>query len=309
MTSLQDTVRTVQRIMQTENECERWGEGHDEEILIGWFRPRALSRSCFRSTLARPMHLRGNPGQRGCNFPSLLLLLYASALTPSSVSRFTLLLPLPLLPLLLPSLVSGVPAHILWGTRPRDPFPAPTPLRLHPEHRMEGQTHASTSSSSGFDEFALLALRDATLSIESPTACQSQTIYGRGHMTSTFGAPVPAVPSFSAPSEDCFGISETSPSLLGLSGFDEYTNDPRFVESHRELRDLLFTSAQSLAPTRAASPTALESSSSDVSERPQNASAISDILSTRERLLWLRNYLEEVAPWVRRVPPFSCVSK
>jgi hypothetical protein len=43
----------------------------------------------------------------------------------------------------------------------------------------------------------------------------------------------------------------------GFSGFspcDDYTDDPRFLESQREFRDLLLTSAQSLAPTRASSP-------------------------------------------------------
>jgi hypothetical protein len=93
-------------------------------------------------------------------------------------------------------------------------------------------------------------------------------------------------------------FSETSQSLLGLSGFDDYTNDPKFVESHRELRDLLLTCAQSAVPTRAASPFAEEESQSQFPERLHNTSAVESIVSTGERVMWLRNYLEEIAPWV-----------
>ncbi|KAH8676472.1 hypothetical protein BGZ60DRAFT_371394 [Tricladium varicosporioides] len=93
---------------------------------------------------------------------------------------------------------------------------------------------------------------------------------------------------------------DVSPSVLEhsvISGYDEYTNDPRFVESHRELRGLLFTSANSLAPTRAGSPVdtsiGYPSSLSDTRE-----SALRDVISTGERVVWLRNYLDEVAPWL-----------
>jgi hypothetical protein len=101
-------------------------------------------------------------------------------------------------------------------------------------------------------------------------------------------------------------FSETSPSL-GLSGFDEYTNDPKFLESHKELRDLLLTSAQSAAPTRAASPIAEEESRSQLPERLHNTSAVERVVSTGERVMWLRNYLEEVAPWVRASFPWSAL--
>jgi hypothetical protein len=100
-------------------------------------------------------------------------------------------------------------------------------------------------------------------------------------------------------------FSETSPSLIGLSGFDEYTNDPKFLESHNELRDLLLTSAQSAAPTRVASPIAEEELNQQLSERLRNVSAVKSIVSTGERVMWLRNYLEEVAPWVRSLLPLS----
>ncbi|KAH6724798.1 hypothetical protein BKA61DRAFT_37096 [Leptodontidium sp. MPI-SDFR-AT-0119] len=93
----------------------------------------------------------------------------------------------------------------------------------------------------------------------------------------------------------------TSPSVLGLStisSYDEYSNDPRFVESQRELRDLLFTSAHSLAPTRAASPEADLTGSLLPRIGVDEDAAISKIVSTGPRVAWLRNYLDEVAPWL-----------
>jgi hypothetical protein len=96
-------------------------------------------------------------------------------------------------------------------------------------------------------------------------------------------------------------LAGVSPSVLGLSTvswFDEYTSDPRFVESQRELRDLLFTSAQSLAPTRAGTPEGhgptFLNSPLDIAD----TSTIKSVVSTGERVVWLKNYLDEVAPWV-----------
>lgn len=103
----------------------------------------------------------------------------------------------------------------------------------------------------------------------------------------------------------------TSPSVLGLStisSYDEYSNDPRFVESQRELRDLLFTSAHSLAPTRAASPEADLTGSLLPRIGVDEDAAISKIVSTGPRVAWLRNYLDEVAPWVRHCNSYVVVS-
>lgn len=92
-----------------------------------------------------------------------------------------------------------------------------------------------------------------------------------------------------------------SPSLLNLSTaswFDEYTSDPRFVESQTELRNLLFTSAQSLAPTRAGTP---EGQNLTISNSPTDISdggCIKSVVTTGGRVIWLKNYLDEVAPWV-----------
>lgn len=91
--------------------------------------------------------------------------------------------------------------------------------------------------------------------------------------------------------------------LIGIDEYTNYANDPKFVESHKELRDLLLTSAQSAAPTRAVSSIADEESRSQLSERLHNVSAVESIISTGERVMWLRNYLEEVAPWVHPLLP------
>jgi hypothetical protein len=83
-----------------------------------------------------------------------------------------------------------------------------------------------------------------------------------------------------------------SPSSTTYSTFDEFANDPRFLESQQEFRSLLFTSAQSAAPTRRGSPV------HDSLSGRQIGGALSSIISSGNRIIWLQNYLDEVAPWV-----------
>lgn len=121
-------------------------------------------------------------------------------------------------------------------------------------------------------------------------------------------------PSNEAPGLNIFspGIP-ASPSILGLSSvswFDEYSSDPRFVESQRELRSLLFTSAQSLAPTRAASPASQDGTHGEEVPRspnvaPSSSSCMRDIVTTGKRVIWLQNYIQEVAPWVKHESKLS----
>lgn len=91
-----------------------------------------------------------------------------------------------------------------------------------------------------------------------------------------------------------------SPSSTAYSTFDEFANDPRFVESQQEFRSLLFTTAQSAASTRRGSPV------QDAFLDHQSSDALTLIVSDGHRLLWLQNYLEEVAPWAspRPLKPF-----
>ena len=89
--------------------------------------------------------------------------------------------------------------------------------------------------------------------------------------------------------------------VLGLSTaswLDEYANDPIFVESQRELRDLLFTSAQSLSPTRAGTPEGHIPSLPDFPQDLPEVDSIKSVVSNEERIVWLKNYLDEVAPWL-----------
>lgn len=91
----------------------------------------------------------------------------------------------------------------------------------------------------------------------------------------------------------------------GFSGFspcDDYTDDPRFLESQREFRDLLPTSAQSLAPTRASSPVEQCGINHHNSKTLFDSSVIKQTVSSRERVVWLRKYHDEVAPWVHNSP-------
>ncbi|OBT75611.1 hypothetical protein VF21_05130 [Pseudogymnoascus sp. 05NY08] len=95
----------------------------------------------------------------------------------------------------------------------------------------------------------------------------------------------------------------TSP--MNHSTYDEYSNDPRFIESQRQFRALLFDTAHSTGPTRVGSPVAggdkgsdyLHPSDSNASTR-ECGSYIGTVVSTGERVMWLKNYINEVAPWL-----------
>ncbi|KAG9235731.1 C6 zinc finger domain-containing protein [Amylocarpus encephaloides] len=154
----------------------------------------------------------------------------------------------------------------------------------------------------GLDQLALAALQPALHQSEpnhSPIVPRSRApeyqISQASHITLSFDGITP----FITGQEDHGAIAATSPGLLSLStsAYDEYTHDPRFLESQRKLRDLLLTSAQSLAPTRAGSPIDTAAIPSEGSQGKQN-SRLKDIITTEERVVWLKNYLDEVAPWL-----------
>ncbi|KAH8593954.1 hypothetical protein B0O99DRAFT_625658 [Bisporella sp. PMI_857] len=98
-------------------------------------------------------------------------------------------------------------------------------------------------------------------------------------------------------------VSEPSPQGLStISIFDEYSNDPQFVESQRELRSLLFDTARSADPTRVGSPENGYDDGRATTEkaggRAGSPSFIQSIISTQQKVIWLRNYIDEVAPWL-----------
>jgi hypothetical protein len=81
-----------------------------------------------------------------------------------------------------------------------------------------------------------------------------------------------------------------SPATASTWPLDEFAHDPDYVASQETLRSLLFTTAQSAAPTRAGSPI-----DSDV---PAGVFNIKQVLAHGRRVHYLRNYLSAVAPWV-----------
>lgn len=62
---------------------------------------------------------------------------------------------------------------------------------------------------------------------------------------------------------------------------------------------MLFTIAQSAAPTRVASPDANGQDDGGKEERPErNSVPMRSALSSRRRVEYLKNYVGQVAPWV-----------
>lgn len=86
-------------------------------------------------------------------------------------------------------------------------------------------------------------------------------------------------------------------SPVATSILDEYANNPDFLASQEELRGLLFATAQSTVPTRNASPDNLGVSIEGV-EHAGKSNFMIKILNTTKRVDFLRNYINEVAPWV-----------
>ncbi|PTU17596.1 hypothetical protein P175DRAFT_0487303 [Aspergillus ochraceoroseus IBT 24754] len=92
---------------------------------------------------------------------------------------------------------------------------------------------------------------------------------------------------------------------------DGFSQDPGFLASQEELRSILFTFANSAAPTRASSPEADRRDLADTgsasrgyhsaqrgSVPPPPSSARTSPLSSRRRIEYLKNYVAEIAPWL-----------
>lgn len=92
------------------------------------------------------------------------------------------------------------------------------------------------------------------------------------------------------------GSSPTN--LSAVSTYDEYSNDPGFIESHQEFRTLLFHTARE-GPTRVGTPEpGADEASCPNGKLPTSVCHIKSIVSTSERVTWLKNYIDEVAPWL-----------
>lgn len=99
---------------------------------------------------------------------------------------------------------------------------------------------------------------------------------------------------------------------------DGFSQDPGFLASQEELRAILFTLANSAAPTRASSPeTAKRELDLDSNASPTTSVSRSyqrqiheqrrrreSPLSSRRRIEYLKNYVAEIAPWVGTIITF-----
>lgn len=110
----------------------------------------------------------------------------------------------------------------------------------------------------------------------------------------------PHAPAYT-PSDSTDGPGPAFSSPLGTTswGYDGFSHDPGFLASQEELRCMLFTVAQSAAPTRAGSP---DGQGQDGAEAPpeREHTPMRPALSNRRRVEYLKNYVGQVAPWVSR---------
>ncbi|EAT83118.1 hypothetical protein HBI56_071300 [Parastagonospora nodorum] len=81
-----------------------------------------------------------------------------------------------------------------------------------------------------------------------------------------------------------------SPATASSWPFDEFAHDPDYLASQEALRSLLFTTARSVAPTRAATP--------EDADESNGAFDIKQVLPQGRRVQYLKNYLSQVAPWL-----------
>ncbi|GME48746.1 c6 transcription factor [Neofusicoccum parvum] len=111
-------------------------------------------------------------------------------------------------------------------------------------------------------------------------------------------------------------VSGFSPEMLmdpllaqasALPSPDDYASNPTFLASQEELRSLLFNTAQSNHPTRAPSPAGAGSGAGyadDIIDGGAGSSSSSgqnqmkQILGSRKRIEYLKNYIAKVAPWL-----------
>ncbi|KAF1846113.1 putative C6 transcription factor [Cucurbitaria berberidis CBS 394.84] len=96
------------------------------------------------------------------------------------------------------------------------------------------------------------------------------------------------------PGVDGYGFENMDPFLSPATAsswpFDEFAHDPDYLASQEALRSLLFTTARSVAPTRAGTPVD--------GDEPAGVVNIKQVLSKGRRVQYLKNYMSQVAPWL-----------
>lgn len=98
------------------------------------------------------------------------------------------------------------------------------------------------------------------------------------------------------PSDSTDGPAFASPLGATSWGHDGFSHDPGFLASQEELRCMLFTIAQSAAPTRAPSPE--DDGQGTQTSQGRDRVQLRPALSNARRVQYLKNYVGQVAPWV-----------
>ncbi|KAL2800934.1 fungal-specific transcription factor domain-containing protein [Aspergillus keveii] len=129
----------------------------------------------------------------------------------------------------------------------------------------------------------------------------------------TYTSPRPQTQTPAPAPEPLTGPSPSTASLNGSWYQDGFSQDPGFLASQEELRAILFTLANSAAPTRASSPELGKTStttspvvyqyqqpqySRDQRRRSERDVIPQSPLSSRRRIEYLKNYVAEIAPWL-----------
>lgn len=94
---------------------------------------------------------------------------------------------------------------------------------------------------------------------------------------------------------------DASVSPLTTWSLQGFVHDPAFLASQDELRTLLFTTAQTPAPTRRGSLAPLATEDDDgfgTAETESSLTQTKQILANGRNLDYLKNYVGQVAPWV-----------
>lgn len=99
---------------------------------------------------------------------------------------------------------------------------------------------------------------------------------------------------------DAFQLPDNTDSSPASSWpLDEFVQDPSYLAYQEELRCLIFNTAQTAAPSREGSPALAAEAGGSSEESTQVQAQTKAALSVGRRLDYLKNYVAEVAPWVR----------
>lgn len=139
-----------------------------------------------------------------------------------------------------------------------------------------------------------------------PTSILKQTVEGPElssppsyvHTMNSDWPSQPHAPAYT-PSDSTDGPGPAFASPLGTAswGHDGFSHDPGFLASQEELRCMLFTIAQSAAPTRAGSPDG-QGQDGEQALPERERLPMRPALSNGRRVEYLKNYVGQVAPWV-----------